>query len=358
VSTDAGERNGERIAYEPQIPERPLPGIGIVGCGSIVREAHLPAYERYGLDVVGVYDIDPSATAVVADRFDVGKIFTSLDELLADESIAVVDVATRPEERVEIVERALDAGKHVLAQKPAATSTGELRGIIDRARRRDLKLAVNQNGRWAPPWRVATLLIQQGAVGDVLAITHLHDMSLHWTIGRHFNEMEHFLIYDYSIHWIDITRCWLAEKDVASVRALEYRTPNQPPEARTPWSMWVVIECRDGTTATIRSVGCSETGRHSHPFAVHGSAGTIRGSVLGSSDYVELDRGDSTRRFMLRGDWYPDGFAGSIGELLSAIAENREPFNSAEHNLLSLQLTLAAVRSSERRGEPVTLDEV
>jgi hypothetical protein len=46
-----------------------------------------------------------------------------------------------------------------------------------------------------------------------------------------------------------------------------------------------------------------------------------------------------------------------MGELLSAIAEDREPFNSAEHNLRSLEITLAAVRSAERGGEPIRLDE-
>jgi hypothetical protein len=80
---------------------------------------------------------------------------------------------------------------------------------------------------------------------------------------------------------------------------------------------------------------------------VHGSAGTIRGSVRRGSDFVELERDGATTRYQLRGEWLPDGFAGAMGELLSAIAEGREPFNSARHNLLSLQMTLAACRSAE-----------
>jgi hypothetical protein len=47
-----------------------------------------------------------------------------------------------------------------------------------------------------------------------------------------------------------------------------------------------------------------------------------------------------------------------MGELVTAIAEDREPFNSARHNLLSLQMTLAACHSAEEGGRPVTLDEI
>jgi hypothetical protein len=53
----------------------------------------------------------------------------------------------------------------------------------------------------------------------------------------------------------------------------------------------------------------------------------------------------------------PDGFAGTMGELCSAIAEDREPFNSGRHNLLSVELTLAACRSAELDGAPVAVGE-
>jgi hypothetical protein len=47
-----------------------------------------------------------------------------------------------------------------------------------------------------------------------------------------------------------------------------------------------------------------------------------------------------------------------MGELVTAVAENREPFNSARHNLLSLRMTLAACLSAEQGARPVTLDEI
>jgi predicted dehydrogenase len=348
-----------RLDYRPSFPPGYRPGLGLVGCGDVAKSFHLPAYAEYGVHVVGVYDPAPEATEGIRDRFPfVRRVFPSLDELLADEEIEIVDVATRPAVRPELIRQAIDAGKHVLAQKPLALDLGAARRLADEAEERGVRVAVNQNGRWAPPWRIATLLIEQDAVGDVFAATHLHDRPLPPLVGTHFDELEHFVIYDYSLHWIDVCRCWLDGKTVQAVRALDYRTPDQPAAARSPWAAWVEIHYEDGASALIRSVGEGRTKRPSCPFWIHGTEGTIRGSVLLGSDFVELERNGVSTRYALEGAWYPDGFAGALGELVTSIAESREPFNSARHNLLSLQMTLAACRSAEEGAKAVTLDEV
>ncbi|CAN5691031.1 hypothetical protein BH20ACT14_BH20ACT14_18920 [soil metagenome] len=71
---------------------------------------------------------------------------------------------------------------------------------------------------------------------------------------------------------------------------------------------------------------------------------------------LELERDGATTRLQLVGSWHTDGFAGAMGELVTAIAEEREPYNSARHNLLSLELTLAACRSAEDDGRPVAIE--
>ena len=346
------------LDYRPTFPTGYRPGLGLVGCGDIARSWHLPAYAQYGVDVVGVYDPAPEATQGIRERFPfVRRVFSSLDELLADDEIEIVDVATRPDVRPELIRRAIDSGKHVLAQKPLAFDLEAARRLVDEAEERRVTVAVNQNGRWSPPWRIATLLIEQGAIGDVVAVTHIHDRPLPPLVGTHFDELEHFVIYDYFVHWIDICRCWFAGNTVETVRALDHRTPDQPEETNSPWAAWVAIQYADGASALIRNVGEARTKRPSCPFWVHGTEGTIRGSVLLGSDFVELERNGVTFGYTLEGAWYPDGFAGALGELVTAIAEDREPFNSARDNLLTLAMTLAACRSAEQGGRPVTLDQ-
>src|SRR5689334_9623648 len=150
------------LDYRPHFPAGYRPKIGIVGCGGIVKSAHLKAYNKYGVEVAGVYDVNPSATQGVVDELGVGRVFESLDDLLADPEIEVVDIATHPQQRVELMRRALAAGKHILAQKPLALDVASAREVVEEAERRGLTIAVNQNGRWAPAWRVATLLLEQG----------------------------------------------------------------------------------------------------------------------------------------------------------------------------------------------------
>ena len=97
------------LQYKPSFPESYCPGIGIVGCGGIVRSAHLPSYARYGQRVVGVYDVSPEATVGVREEYGVETIFDELGELLAHPDVEIVDIATHPGVRPALVRAALAA---------------------------------------------------------------------------------------------------------------------------------------------------------------------------------------------------------------------------------------------------------
>jgi predicted dehydrogenase len=339
-----------RVEHRPSLPDGYRPGIAIVGCGRVVRRGHLPAYKKYGLRVVGVHDASEEAAHAVGL-----PVFDTLDDLLAHPDVTIVDVATRLDIRSPLIRRALAAGKHVLSQKPFATDLDEARALVAEAESLGVLLAVNQNARWAPSWRVATLLVEQGAVADVFSVDHLLEKRFDFVLDSpRLDALPHFLLYDYCIHWIDISRCWLDGKDPVSVRALERRTPGQPRESSAPWGGFVAIDYADGSSALIRSTGGSASPPRCR-FWIHGTEATIRGGILHGNDFVELDRGGAVSRFPLEGEWWPDGFGGTMAELVSAVAEEREPYNSARHNLLSLELTLAACRSAEQDGRPVTV---
>jgi predicted dehydrogenase len=343
--------------YRPRLPTGRPPGIGILGAGTIAQSAHLPAYEKYGLPVVGVWSRSPATTATVPERFpSVGRVYADAEDLLADPAVEVVDLATGPEHRAEWLGRAVRAGKHVLAQKPLSLDPDSLLPVLAEADERGLRIAVNQNGRWAPPWRLATLLVQRGDIGDVVGVTHLHDKPLPPIAGTPFDDVEHMLVTDYLLHWLDITRCWLEGLRVSSVRASDHRTPGQPPDAANPWSASVQVDTVQGASALVRVVGNVSTSTPSCPFWIHGTAGTIRGSLLGR-DFLELDAGGPTRRFPLEGAWFVDGFAGAMGELMLAVEEDREPSNSARHNLATLRMVLAARASAGSGGAVHVLDE-
>ena len=343
----------ETVNYQPQVPRTPM-GIGILGCGWIAQDAHLPAYLKFGMPVVGVFDIDAEVVQRVRSTFGV-PIYRTAEEMLDDPAVEVVDVAARTEDRAPLVRQALRAGKHVLSQKPFANDVDEARDIVSLAAEVGRTVAVNQNGRWAPAWRIATLWQQAGAIGDVVSVAHSFETSFAWTQSRHFNDQAHFLVYDYCAHWFDITRCWLAGKHVVEVRAWDGRSVVQPPEAKTPWTMFAEVRCSDGTIATIQGSGALPTGVPPvHNFTLIGSNGSIRGTVL-DRDRVALYTAEHSVRIDPNSSWFPDGFAGTMAELQSATQQGREPFNSGVHVLGSLALGEAAVRSVEQAGSPVHL---
>jgi predicted dehydrogenase len=335
-------------------------GVAILGAGTIAQSAHLPAYGQYAVGVVGVWSRTPATTATVRDRFPfVGRVYASATELLADPEVRFVDVATGPEGRLDWIEAAIDAGKHVLAQKPLTLSAADLArlpALLGRAAAAGVRIAVNHNGRWAPPWRAASLLIRDGAIGEIVGVTHLHDKPLPPLAGTPFDDVPHMLLTDYLLHWVDITRGWLADGGAGAVRtvqAVDARVPGQPAEARNPWSATLAMSADSGASASLRITGSNVSSRPGCPFWVHGTTGTLRGSVLLDSDRLELDDGTTRTPVELSGAWFVDGFAAAMGELMCAVDEDREPENSAADAARSVAVVLAARESTERGGTPV-----
>jgi predicted dehydrogenase len=349
----------------PRFPDDPelRAGVAILGCGAIAQSAHLPAYEQYGVGVAGVWSRNPATTGSVRDRFPgVKRVYATAQELLADPEVAYVDIATGPEGRLAWIEAAIAAGKHVLAQKPLTLSADDLAAlpaVLAKADAAGVRVAVNHNGRWAPPWRAATLLIRDDAVGDLVGVTHLHDKALPPLAGTPVDAVEHMLLTDYLLHWVDISRTWLADGragPVNRVQAVDSRVPGQPAEARNPWSATVHLGTATGATASLRITGSNVATEPGCPFWVHGTRGTLRGSVLFDSDRLEVDDGTTRTAVPMTGAWFVDGFAAAMGELMCAVAEDRQPENSAADAAESVRLVLAARESAEAHGMPVEVD--
>jgi predicted dehydrogenase len=345
----AREVAAPRLPYEPPAPRRYRPRIALVGCGGITA-SHLRAYRAAGWPVVAFHSRRPEAAeARRAEFHPEAATYTDYEALLARDDIDVLDIALPVEPRARYIEAALRSGKHVLSQKPFVHDLREGARLVRLAERRRLRLAVNQNGRWAPYVSWLRQAIAAGLIGDVQSVVIHLNWDHTWTKGTPFEKMRHLVLQDFGIHWFDMAAAFFAGRRARTVTASVAPAPQQ--DIRPPLLAHALVGFRSGT-ATLSFDGCSKFGA-SETIAVTGSAGTLRatGPVCAAHDLVLWTR-RGVARPQLAGNWFDDGFRGAMGELLCAIEEDREPANNARDNLHSLALASAAARSADS-GVPV-----
>jgi predicted dehydrogenase len=141
--------------------------IGIVGAGGIVKAAHLPAYRAAGFHVSAIFDQDLARATTLALEFGVPKVCQTLDDMLMDPSIEVMDIALPPDAQSQVIQEAVKQNKHLLCQKPLARSALCAARLVNAAENASVKLAVNVSMRWAPAMREIATLIRGGAIGQV-----------------------------------------------------------------------------------------------------------------------------------------------------------------------------------------------
>jgi predicted dehydrogenase len=144
-------------------------GIGIIGCGNI-SEAYLKAASGFPvLAIQGLADIRREATEARASQF--GLKAMSVEDMLADPSVAIIVNLTIPAAHVEVGMRALHAGKHVYSEKPLGLSTAEARPLLDLAKQKGLRLGCAPDTFLGGSHQTCRKLVDDGAIGEPLAGT-------------------------------------------------------------------------------------------------------------------------------------------------------------------------------------------
>ncbi|GAA3106699.1 Gfo/Idh/MocA family protein [Streptosporangium carneum] len=141
--------------------------VAVVGAGRWAQAAHIPGWQRDPrVEVVALADVDAELVAEVGERFGVGRRVTDYRELLDDPAIDVIDVTTGNRTHFEITWAALEAGKHVLCEKPVHKDYRQTRRAAELARSKGLKTKLGFTFRYAPAVQYAKELIDAGFVGE------------------------------------------------------------------------------------------------------------------------------------------------------------------------------------------------
>ncbi len=342
------------LKYQPPRPRRYNPPIGLIGCGGI-SAAHLGAYRKMGLNVVALCDLIPErAENRRKEFFPDARTYTDYRQLLKRDDIEVVDIATHPQDREYLIPAALNARKHVLSQKPFVLNLDKGEKFAELAEKQGVKLAINQNGRWAPHVSYMRQAVARKLLGEVVAVHLRCSWDHEWIRKTHFNRVHHIILYDFAIHWFDMLNCYIADKEPKRCFATLTRASFQ--KSRPPLLGQTIVEF-DGAQATLAFDAVVKHGRDDASY-ITGSKGTLMShgpTIANQPVTLYTPRGVGTAK--LEGEWFSEGFMGSMGELLSAIEQKREPGNNPRSNLRGLAMCFAAVRSAES-GRPETVGKV
>ena len=148
-------------------------GVGIIGCGQIAQIAHLPYLnELPDFEINAVCDLSEKILSHVSKRFSVNNLFTDYRDLLQQKDIEVVVVSTT--DHAEIAIAALNAGKHVLCEKPMAFNLAQCDAMIEAAEQNHVKLMIGYMKRYDPAYQFSLPLIKE-ITG--LRLIRIHDLA-------------------------------------------------------------------------------------------------------------------------------------------------------------------------------------
>ncbi len=142
--------------------------VGIIGAGGIARAAHIPNYQKLpNVEVVAVADVVEEAAQRAAADFNIPHVFTDFRKMLAMDEMDAVSVCTPNFVHAEATIAALEAGKHVLCEKPLALNAKEGQKMVDAAKRTGRKLMCGLNNRFRADAQALRRFAQAGTLGDV-----------------------------------------------------------------------------------------------------------------------------------------------------------------------------------------------
>ncbi len=340
--------------YLPELPSDLGYGIGVVGCGIVVGDSHIPAYKKADYRVVACCDTIEEKAHSAAAIYGSPLVTTDVGELLSHPEVDIVDLAVHAHQRLPLVEQIAAAGKHIFSQKPLAPTLGEAERIVGICREAGVTLMVNHQARWTPSHRALRLLVERGVLGHVYAVTHIYRayQDFGW-----YAEREDFNIVDHGIHYIDLSR-YFTGYTPRRVKATTAMAPGQ--NAVSPMIYTILFEydpsSRVMTTLHFNNI-VSASALHDQMWFVDGTRGSALLSDPPGKAKLSLSFKDSPEKvqtFDIGGTWECEGFAGSMGEMMLALEGGREPESSGRDHLVSLRMAFAAVESA-KSGESVEL---
>lgn len=365
----AAEGNGKKLR------------IGIIGCGGIANGKHMPSLSRLdNVELVAFCDIIEERAVKAAEKYGVegAKVYIDYKELLEDKSIDVVHVCTPNKSHSFISVDAMEAGKHVMCEKPMAKSSEEARKMVEAAKRTGKKLTIGYNNRQRPDSVHLKKVCERGDLGEIyFAKAHAIRRRAVPTWGVFLNEEEQGggPLIDIGTHALDLTLWMMNNYKVKSVMGNVYHKLGSKKDAANAWGPWdpekftvedsafAFITMENGATIILESSWALNT------LDVIEAKTTLCGTEGGADmrDGLNINGEDFGRLYNTKPDLASGGVAFYDGKKesdadrearlwIDSILNDTEPVVKPEEALVVTEI-LEAVYESAKTGRTVYFDK-
>ncbi len=340
--------------------------IGILGCGKIAQVRHIPEYAANpDAELTAYYNPTASRAEDMALRYG-GTVCASPEELLARDDIDAVSVCAANYAHASLAISALKAGKHVLCEKPMATTLEDCEAMMSAAADSGKRLMIAQNQRLAKAHVFARELIKNDVIGNVITFrtTFGHGGPETWSIspgkGTWFFDKKRAAMgamADLGIHKTDLIR-FLLGKDVIRTTARLATLDKCGEDGKligVDDNAICIYEMEGGTLGTM-TVSWTYYGAEDNSTILYGTKGIMRIYDDPAHSIVVIMSDGTTETYDVEHIQTNDNqtASGVIDEFISAIKENRPSILDADGVLNSMRAVFASITSSET-GRPVEL---
>ena len=349
--------------------------IGLAGTGTISR-AHKGAFQEFPDDVqlTAICDIREDAARAYADEMGVEAVYTDFEQMLREADIDAVDICTVHATHRDLAVAAARANKHILLEKPMATSLEECRDIIGAAEDAGVTFMVAQMLRFLPEYQEAKRIIESGEVGTIwsarsdswypAALTGSFHGDNWWGFDRQLNGGGTLIMV--AVHQIDLLRYWVGDVQRVTAKTwsehplmvngaedrvmatLEYANGaighcTSSYMSRTPWNWQVMALGDQGTIYTVPHQG----NEHMAPPKVASAArdGDQAFNWETSFEWVEASG---------EGLVSDNAFTNEIVHFARSVRDGSEPLSSGRQNYNTMEV-VHGIYESAATGKPVEL---
>ena len=276
---------------------------GLIGCGAIATRNHVPGMEKVAKDaeITAMYDIVPAKAKELAKKFNMKPKFCKSEQELFDAVDAVI-IATPNACHYPQTLRALEAGTHVLVEKPMSYTPEQADEMIDLAEKKGLILQVNQSFRYLPLYVGLRQLIKDGLLGNIVSCrsqrASTQAPNVGWSPGADWfvdPKAEGSLVGDIAVHMADMLQ-WVIDSPAKRILGLT-RTRDHKVEDNVN----ALLDFENGATGFLELSWTYPTSWWSIEF--YGTKGTLK-SIDGGFAFIPA--GSTTATKLYSSESFPD----------------------------------------------------